>query len=119
MDGPQIREPLAREFARRSFVKLKEKEAAPYRRIASPDLLLVLLVHPDVAVARKTTESETSVRPRSQEVFQVDWEAQGAVVIDAGGSAEEVAAQATAVIWRALSSSYSTGEKSLDFRKRR
>ena len=59
-------------------------------------------VHPDVAVARKTTESETSVRPRSQEVWQTDWEAQGATVIDASVGADEVAKRAVAVIWQAL-----------------
>ena len=102
MDGPRICDPTPTMFARRWIAALKKQEAAYYRKFAAPDVLLVLVVHPDVAVARKTTESELSVRPRSQEVWQTDWEAQGATVIDASAEADEVARRATALIWKAL-----------------
>ena len=102
MDGPRICDPTPTMFARRWIAALKQQEAAYYRKFAAPDVLLVLVVHPDVAVARKTTESELSVRPRSQEVWQTDWEAQGATVIDASAEADEVARRATALIWKAL-----------------
>lgn len=102
MDGPRICDPSPTMFARRWIAMLKKKEAEYYRKFAAPDILLVLIVPPDVAVARKTTESESSVRPRSQEVWQTDWKAQGATVIDASAEADEVARRATAVIWQAL-----------------
>ena len=78
-------------------------ERACYAGIAAPDVLLVLRVDPEVAVARKQdVDPADFVRPRSAEVFAADWSGTDAVVLDAGRPAEEVLAAARATIWAAL-----------------
>lgn len=74
-----------------------------YAGITAPDVLLVLRVDPDVAVARKQgVDPADFVRPRSAEVFGADWSATDAVVLDAGRPAEEVLAEARAAVWANL-----------------
>jgi thymidylate kinase len=64
-----------------------------------PDALIVLLVDPEVAVARKTEESADFVRARWVEIWQVDWDGMGAHVIDAGQSKEEVLSRLKSLVW--------------------
>jgi thymidylate kinase len=102
MDGPRTRwvptaglSPLDR--------RLVAAEQRCYAEITAPDLLLVLRVDPDVAVARKQgVDPADFVRPRSAEVFGADWAGTDAVVLDAGRPAEEVLAEARAAVWAAL-----------------
>jgi thymidylate kinase len=73
-----------------------------YAHIREPDVLLVLRVDPEVAVARRTDEDPDFVRPRSQEVWQSDWTQSRAHVVDASRPMPEVLAAATAIVWSQL-----------------
>jgi thymidylate kinase len=102
MDGARTRWVPTEEappFARR----LMRAEQQAYASMTPPDLLLVLRVDPDTAVARKRgVDPAEFVRPRSAEVFAADWDATDAVVLDAARPADDVLAQARAVVWAAL-----------------
>lgn len=83
--------------------RLIAAEQRAYAAIAPPDLLLVLRVDPDTAVVRKRgVDPAEFVRPRSAEIFAADWAGTDAVVLDAGGPAAEVLAQARAAMWARL-----------------
>ena len=83
--------------------RLVAAEQRAYASIAPPDLLLVLRVDPDTAVARKVgVDPADFVRPRSAEVFTADWNATGAVVLDASRPAADVLADARAAVWAGL-----------------
>jgi thymidylate kinase len=74
-----------------------------YRHLLVPDVLVVLRVHPDVAVNRKRdVELESFVRPRVEEVWGIEWGDTAAVVIDAGQPREQVLAEIKRVIWSRL-----------------
>ena len=81
---------------------LLKMEADYYRKIMAPDLLIVLRVDPEIAVRRKTSESEHHVRGRAQELWEQDWDGSGAYVINAEQSAEDVLAQLQSIIWAKL-----------------
>jgi thymidylate kinase len=86
-------------FARR----LVDAEQRYYSTISDPDLLLVLRVDPDTAVARKRgVDPADFVRPRSAEVFAADWSSTEAIVLDASRPAEDVLADARAAVWAHL-----------------
>lgn len=70
-----------------------------YNRMSPPDMLAVLKVDPRIAVQRKTDEDPSSVRERSTEIWEVDWDQTNAKVIDAGKSREEVASELAALVW--------------------
>jgi thymidylate kinase len=83
--------------------RLVSAEQYYYRKVLEPDVLVVLRVHPDVAVERKRdVERESFVRPRVEEVWGVEWSGTGAVVIDAGQPADRVLAQVKHAIWSRL-----------------
>ncbi|WP_222262163.1 hypothetical protein [Modestobacter marinus] len=74
-----------------------------YAAMADPDLLVVLRVDPDTAVARKQgVDPAEFVRPRSAEVFAADWSGTRAAVLDASRPAEVVLAEARALVWANL-----------------
>ena len=102
MDGPRTTwVPLegTSSFAR----ALVTAEQRCYAAVGDPDLLLVLRVDPDTAVARKRgVDPADFVRPRSAEVFAADWAATDAVVLDASRPAGEVLAEARAAVWANL-----------------
>ncbi len=77
-------------------------EAAYYKKILLPDLLIVLLVDPEVAVRRKTDEPADYVRQRGELVWSVDWNAAGARVVDAGQPLADVVADLKAILWQEL-----------------
>jgi thymidylate kinase len=86
-------------FARR----LVAAEQRCYAGITDPDVLLVLRVDPDTAVARKQgVDPADFVRPRSAEVFAADWSATDAVVLDAARPAHDVLTEGRAVVWANL-----------------
>jgi thymidylate kinase len=102
MDGPRTAwvpvDGLSR-FARR----LVTAEQRLYRSISDPDLLLVLRVDPETAVARKQgVDPAEFVRPRSAEVYDADWNATDAIVLDASRPADDVLAEARAAVWAHL-----------------
>lgn len=81
---------------------LTEKEKEYYKYFISPDVLLALRVHPDVAVERKTDEPSDYVRRRSTEFYHTDWDRLGIELLDAGLKKEEVLKNAKEIIWANL-----------------
>jgi len=74
-----------------------------YDRISSPDILFVLRVDPDVAVERKRgVEPESSVRPRSEEIWRMDWRETTATVIEAESPKDRVLSEIRSAIWSRL-----------------
>jgi thymidylate kinase len=83
--------------------RLVAAEQRCYAGMADPDLLVVLRVDPDTAVARKRgVDPAEFVRPRSAEVFAADWSGTRAVLLDASRPAEDVLAEARALVWAHL-----------------
>ena len=79
---------------------LAAREKGYYDRIRYPDILIVLRVHPDIAVQRKAgVEPESTVRPRSEEIWQVDWTDTPAIVVDAGAPRDEVLSEIKSIVW--------------------
>jgi len=82
---------------------LAAREKRYYERIRYPDVLIVLRVHPDLAVQRKAgVEPESTVRPRSEEIWQLDWADTPAIVVDAAASKDEVLCEIKSLIWSRL-----------------
>ena len=99
MDTPRIHRNITPESAGRLVRALSALELRYYRAMTRPDALIVLLVDPEVAVARKPEEPADFVRGRWKEMWQVDWDAMGAHVIDAGRSREEVLHHLKSLVW--------------------
>ena len=100
--GPRL-DPFAEPLRRTRLGRwLLAVEASYYRRILSPDLLVVLQIDPEIAVRRKTDEPAEYVRRRGHIVWAADWSATGAHVVDAAGPIDEVLARLKTVIWREL-----------------
>jgi thymidylate kinase len=91
-DGPDNR------FVR-ALIVLEERY---HRSIASPDLLVVLRVDPEIAVQRKTEERPETVRARGAEVWNIDWRGSRAHVVDASQSEDAVARELKALVWSVL-----------------
>lgn len=99
MDGPQV-ERMSSAKQKNWFLKfLIKMENKYYRPIMLPELLVVLKVHPETAVIRKTDETEASVRARSSEIWELDLRDTPARVIDANRSKPEVLSNLKALIW--------------------
>jgi thymidylate kinase len=103
MDTPQCRR-IAKDFNRTGkFLEwLTALEDGYYRKIAMPDLLIVLKVDPETAVQRKVDESEASVRRRSSLVWALDWSKTPAYVLDASLPQDQVLTQIKTLIWSHL-----------------
>lgn len=87
-------------WAVRRLVALEQRY---YRQLLAPDLLVVLRVHPDVAVERKRdVELEDFVRPRVEEVWNVAWAETSAVVVDANQTKDQVLADIKNAVWSRL-----------------
>jgi thymidylate kinase len=99
MDGPRVervRDPVR---WRRLTDWLAGRERRYYRAITPPDVLFVLRVDPEVAVARQPTEPADEIRERWAEVWSIDWETVPAEVVDAGQPREAVLSQLESLIW--------------------
>lgn len=81
------------------LVKLEESY---YNRIVLPELLIVFLVDPEIAVQRKTDEDATTVRERSTEIWELNWEHTDAHIIDASKSKADVLSELKALVWSEL-----------------
>jgi thymidylate kinase len=102
-DGPLV-ERLASAFPGKRFVRrLGRLEGRYYRSILPPDLLILLKLDPETAVARKTDERAESVRARTKEIWDKDWEGSSVNVLDAALSKDQVLERAKAIIWSRLS----------------
>ena len=83
--------------------RLVAAERGSYARMPLPDVLVVLRVDPDIAVARKRgVDPAEFVRPRSQEVYDADWTGSGVAVVDAGQSADAVLRDVRRIVWAKL-----------------
>jgi thymidylate kinase len=101
MDGPRLQGLPA--VGRSGLAGLLARsEAAQYRRIRPPDLVLVLRVAPEVAVARRGEQDTGFVDHRATEVWDADWQQPGVVVLDASAPAAAVTRAALTEIWRRL-----------------
>lgn len=87
----------------RLVTNLAKLEKSYYARITYPDVLIVLRVDPDLAVERKRgQEGESYLRPRSEEIWRIDWNGTPAVVIDSGRPKAEVLSEIRSVVWSRL-----------------
>ncbi|HYV01866.1 MAG TPA: hypothetical protein VEM93_05975 [Actinomycetota bacterium] len=103
MDGAVTGRMMAAAQGGRLVRFLAEREQRYYREILTPDVLIVLRVDPDVAVSRKRDEEdEAFVRPRSEEIWRLDWSGTRAVVVDAGSPRADVLREVRSVVWSRL-----------------
>jgi len=107
MEGPGIHLPPEAQHSKERFHYtvmrfLAQIEAKYYAQIHQPDQLIVLRVPPKIAVERKPTEEPTSVRARSQEIWELDWENTCAHVVDASRPQEQVLSELKRLIWSEL-----------------
>jgi len=103
MEVPLIASRTAGVLDGRLVKAMSSLEQRYHRSIAPPELLVVLRLDPEIAVARKTEERPESVRARGAEVWNIDWRAVGAHVIDASQPQETVARELKALVWSAIS----------------
>lgn len=78
---------------------LAQYELRCYNEILPPDVMLVMSVDPDVAVARRPEQDESFVRQRNREVRSVDWGSAPVTVVDASRPLDEVLAAVCSVVW--------------------
>jgi thymidylate kinase len=103
MDGSRVAWILDGTGPRARLVRrLAEAERRIYAHIGLPDVLVVLRLDPDVAVARRPEDDADYVRSRNAEVFDVDWSATPAVVLDATQHPDQVLAGIRNAIWERL-----------------
>jgi thymidylate kinase len=103
MDGAVTAHLDGRTRRGRLFEYLANLEKSFYDRIAHPDILIVLRVDPDLAVLRKRGEEQESfMRPRSEEIWRMDWRGTPAVVIDASRPKDQVLSDVKSVVWTRL-----------------
>jgi len=102
MAGSQANQFMSPQRVSRFTKALVKREESYYQPIVSPDLLIVLRVDPEIAVQRKTEEDAASVRERSTEIWQLNWEQTGAHIIDGSKSKTEVLTEIKALIWSEL-----------------
>ncbi|BAY24261.1 thymidylate kinase [Calothrix sp. NIES-2100] len=99
MDTPQIERVVSVERQNKFINFLSKLEQHWYEYIALPEVLIILKLHPETAVQRKTDEKESHVRVRSTEVWELDCQAIDAHVIDTSVSKSEVIAQIKSLVW--------------------
>jgi thymidylate kinase len=99
MDGPQGKRLTANITQNKLVDLLIALEESYYKNIDLPDLLILLLVDPAIAVNRKVTELEHEVQARSSEIWEIDWSQTPAQIIDANQSKGEVLLEVKKKIW--------------------
>ena len=103
MDGPRttwiLRNP---ESFSSTTLRLARAEARIYDQIAPPDVLFVLRIDPEVAVARRSDEESGYVRARNAEVRSVDWSGTSATVVEATSPPEVVLDLIRQAVWERL-----------------
>jgi hypothetical protein len=101
MDAPQIDRHMTPTEAS-SGSRLSALERRYYRAIFPPEVLVVLRVDPEIAVARKPDEPPDFVRARWREIWEIDWNEVPAEVVDAGQAAPDVLSEVKALVWAEL-----------------
>ncbi len=102
MDSSQI-ERLTKKHSTNRFIRfMLDLERRYYLPIMTPDILIVLRTDPEIAVQRKIDEVTKSVRYRSTEIWEADWSATTAHVIDGGQEKPVVLSAVKAYIWSQL-----------------
>jgi thymidylate kinase len=81
---------------------LRNAEVSYYERILPPDCLIVLRLDPELAVLRKPEEPAGYVRARGRVVWETDWSATQAYVVDASQMLPDVLRHLKSVIWSVL-----------------
>lgn len=79
--------------------RLMRAEQWYYRHITPPDVMIVLMLDPELAVQRKWNEPPDYVRARARIVAETDWSGTGAHVVDAGRPLPDVLSDLKALIW--------------------
>jgi thymidylate kinase len=102
MDAPRVPRAVAPGTPNRLARRLAAVEQRYYRALTLPDVLIVLRVDPEIAVARKPEEAPDFVRARWREIWGVDWDAVPAHVVDASRSAPDVLSEAKTLVWSEL-----------------
>jgi thymidylate kinase len=100
MDAPRIERTVG--TAGRLAKAMSRLEKRYYRALAPPDVLIVLRVDPEIAVRRQPGDDPDYVRGRWREIWEIDWRAVGAHVIDAGRAPGEVIAEVKSLVWSEL-----------------
>jgi thymidylate kinase len=100
MDGPRAASVLP--HGGRLAAWLVRTEQAFYRHILPPDVLVVLRVDPEIAVRRRSEQDQTRVRARAEEVWTLDWQPTGAVVVDGGRPWPVIHTEIQSLIWSRL-----------------
>jgi hypothetical protein len=103
MDGPRTTWTLRTpdRFSRLTL-RIARAEQRIYDQIQPPDVLVVLRLDPEVAVARRFDEPSRYVRARNTEVYEADWSGSGAVVVDATLPPDEVLDAVRRAVWERL-----------------
>jgi len=102
MDGPQIAR-MTTKFPINKLVRsLINWEEIYYKKIAIPDVLILLHADPEIATRRKIDEIAEEVHARSTEIWEIDWSQTPAIVIDANRSKDDVILDVKRVIWSRL-----------------
>jgi thymidylate kinase len=99
MDAPRVERVMNPRRWRRLTRRLIALERRYYRAIAPPDLVVVLRVDPEIAVRRRSDDDPDFVRSRWREIWEIDWEAVPAHVVDAGRPQDEVLATVRSLLW--------------------
>jgi thymidylate kinase len=102
MDAPRLARTLPPGAPSRLGRRLASLERGYYERLALPDLLIVLRVEPEVAVARKAEEAPDFVRARSREIWEMTWQQGPARLVDANRPAADVLATVKELVWSEL-----------------
>lgn len=100
MDNAKIN--ISRRHLKPLAKRLGKIEEWYYRRIKSPDVMLVLRVEPFTAVNRKFDEDRGHVFLRSTELWKKDWQQNRAFLIDANRPLAEVLSELRGLLWTLL-----------------
>ena len=99
MDGPQIERMLPSRPNSRLLQRFNSWEQTVYKKIIPPDLLIVLVLDPEIAVERKREEDREFVLLRSSLIWNADWDQFPAIKIDTSHSKEQVFSESKAIVW--------------------
>jgi hypothetical protein len=102
MDAPRIERTIGGGTHGRLAGAMSRLEKRYYGRLAPPDVLIVLRVDPEIAVQRQPGDEPGFVRSRWGEIGEVDWQALGAHVVDAGRSSADVVSEVKSILWSRL-----------------
>jgi thymidylate kinase len=103
VDGPRISE-LGDASRRGLLARLRQREEAIYARIPAPDLVILLTIDPETALARKGNASPEKIATKAKAVLDAARResGEGVVAIDASQPLEDVVRAVEDEIWRRL-----------------